>query len=118
MLIAEENLEIEHILSHALETEMSRFDYACVNGSDRNLMSGGALERRNLVGINVSAKRIKHCADPVCNTIAIYLSFSHTDGESYKKTYPKSSAFDSVRDGILQTAVLTIWLFWVLVAEH
>jgi hypothetical protein len=58
MLIAEENLKIEHILAHALKAEMPRLNHARVNGPNRHLMGGGAFQRHNLIGISVTAERI------------------------------------------------------------
>ena len=59
MLISEEYLEIEHILSHALETEVPRLDDARVDGPDGDFMRGGAFEWSHLFWIYVAAKRIK-----------------------------------------------------------
>ena len=59
MLIPEEYLEIEHILAHALETEMSGLDDARMDGSDGDLMRGCAFQRSRIPGIYVAAERIK-----------------------------------------------------------
>jgi hypothetical protein len=59
MLISEKYLEVEHILAHALEAEVTRLDNPRMDGSYSDLMSGGTLQRHHLFGIHVSPKRVE-----------------------------------------------------------
>jgi hypothetical protein len=59
MLISKEYLEVEHILTHTLETEVPGLDYACMDRADGYFMRGGTLQRGNLFGIHIPAERIK-----------------------------------------------------------